>query len=64
MNTKRDFLEVAVIDLTVENAKLKTELEKALADQSRNWNWYMEAQQKANELEKRLDDLLNVNVTE
>jgi len=69
-NEERLLLEKAVINLTIENAKMSIALEKAQKEATRNWGWYVESNNKVEALEAlaekisdRIDDLDNYKTT-
>lgn len=62
MSKEREYLEKSVINLTVENAKLKIELEESETTKSRYWKWYSEEKDKSDSLQKQLDAIKNIEV--
>jgi len=49
---EQEILKGAIIDLTIENAKLKSKLQESEKSAEQRWAWYKEANEKVEKLEK------------
>jgi len=59
MSENQELLEKAIVNLTIENAKLKNEVDKYKLEADRNWKWYMD-QQKLTDQEKKEKESLEI----